>query len=57
MGSADNFGKMGEQPTNQPLLDYLAVRFMEQGWSVKKMVRELALSRAYRLSTAPIERT
>jgi hypothetical protein len=48
----DNFGKMGEQPGNQQLLDYLAARFMDQGWSVKKMVREIALSRAYRLSTA-----
>jgi hypothetical protein len=48
----DNFGKMGEQPSNQPLLDYLASRFMDQGWSVKKMIREIALSRAYRLSTA-----
>src|SRR5260370_25531130 len=47
----DNFGKMGEQPSNQPLLDYLASRFMDQGWSVKKMIREIALSRAYRLST------
>jgi hypothetical protein len=47
----DNFGKMGEQPSNQPLLDYMAARFMDQGWSIKKMVREIALSRAYRMST------
>ncbi|HTM47284.1 MAG TPA: PSD1 and planctomycete cytochrome C domain-containing protein [Bryobacteraceae bacterium] len=46
----DNFGKMGEQPSNQPLLDYMAARFMDQGWSIKKMVREIALSRAYRMS-------
>ena len=43
---------MGEKPSNQPLLDYLAVRFMEQGWSTKKLIRELVLSRTYRLSTA-----
>jgi hypothetical protein len=51
VGTLDNFGKMGEPPSNQQLLDYLAVRFMDQGWSVKKMIREIALSRAYRLST------
>jgi hypothetical protein len=48
----DNFGKMGEQPSNQQLLDYLAVRFMDQGWSTKKLIREIVLTRAYRLSTA-----
>jgi hypothetical protein len=52
VSSSDNFGKMGEKPVNQPLLDYLAVRFMDQGWSTKKMIRELVLSRTYRLSTA-----
>ena len=50
--TSDNFGKMGEQPVNQPLLDYLAVRFMEQGWSTKKLIRELVLSRTYGLSAA-----
>jgi cytochrome c553 len=52
VATVDNFGKMGEAPLNQALLDYLAVRFMDQGWSVKKLVREIALSRAYRMSTA-----
>jgi hypothetical protein len=52
VGTVDNLGKMGERPSNQPLLDYLAVRFIEQGWSTKKMIRELVLSRTYRLSTA-----
>jgi Protein of unknown function (DUF1549)/Protein of unknown function (DUF1553)/Planctomycete cytochrome C len=50
--TVDNFGKMGEQPSNQQLLDYLAVRFVEQGWSTKKMIREIVLTRAYRLGTA-----
>jgi len=50
--TVDNFGKMGEQPSNQALLDYLAVRFVEQGWSTKKMIREIVLTRAYHLSTA-----
>jgi hypothetical protein len=52
VATVDNFGKMGEAPLNQELLDYLAVRFMDKGWSVKKLIREIALSRAYRMSTA-----
>ena len=52
VATVDNFGNMGEKPSNQELLDYLAVRFMDQGWSVKKIIREIALSHAYRLSTA-----
>jgi hypothetical protein len=56
VSSVDNFGLMGEKPTNQALLDYLAVRFMDQGWSTKKMIREIVMSRAYRLSTATLAR-
>jgi hypothetical protein len=52
VATVDNFGAMGEKPSHPELLDYLAARFMEQGWSIKKMIREIALSRAYRLSTA-----
>ncbi len=51
VASVDNFGSMGRQPTNQPLLDYLAVQFMDQGWSVKSLVREIVMSRTYRLAT------
>ena len=47
--TVDNFGKMGEMPSNQKLLDYLAARFMENGWSVKKSLREIMLSRVYQL--------
>ena len=49
--SVDNFGTMGERPANLALLDHLAVRFVEQGWSVKRLVREIVLSRAYQLAT------
>jgi Protein of unknown function (DUF1553)/Protein of unknown function (DUF1549) len=49
--TVDNFGALGEPPTNQPLLDYLAVRFMDGGWSVKKLIREVMLSRAYQLAS------
>ncbi len=47
----DNFGAMGEQPSHPELLDWLAIRFVENGWSVKKMLREMVLSRTYQLAT------
>ena len=50
--SVDNFGHMGRLPTNQPLLDHLAVHFVQEGWSVKKLIREIVLSRTYQLSSA-----
>ncbi len=46
----DNFGMSGLPPTDQRLLDWLAVRFMEEGWSTKAMLRELTLSHTYRLA-------
>ncbi len=52
--SVDNFGVTGDSPSHPELLDALAIRFIHDGWSVKKLVRELVLSRAYRLgSDAP----
>ncbi len=49
--STDNFGRLGEKPTNQPLLDWLAVEFVKQGWSVKALHRQIMLSNVYQLST------
>ena len=49
--TADNFGATGERPTHPELLDYLAMRLMENGWSVKKLIREIVLSRVYHLGT------
>jgi hypothetical protein len=46
----DNFGAGGLPPSNPALLDDLAVSFMEGGWSVKRLIRRMVLSRAYRLS-------
>lgn len=46
--TVDNFGTTGELPSHPHLLDHLAIRFVEEGWSVKRMVRELVLSRTYR---------
>jgi cytochrome c553 len=54
VNSVDNFGVTGDAPSHPELLDYLAARFVEDGWSVKKLVRALVLSRAYQLgSEAP----
>ena len=47
----DDFGVNGAKPSHPELLDYLAVRFMQQGWSVKKLIREIVLSQAYQRST------
>ncbi len=46
----DNFGASGQRPLNQPLLDWLATELVAQGWSTKKLVREIVLSHAYRLA-------
>ncbi|HYR57912.1 MAG TPA: DUF1549 domain-containing protein, partial [Chthoniobacteraceae bacterium] len=45
--TTDNFGTTGEAPGNPELLDYLALRFIDGGWSVKKLVREIVLSRTW----------
>ncbi len=47
----DNFGTTGDRPSHPELLDYLAVRFAEDGWSVKKLVRLVVTSHTYRQST------
>ena len=50
--TVDNFGTMGESPSHPELLDHLAVHFIQQGWSVKKLIRTIVLSRTYRLSSS-----
>src|SRR5207237_4258866 len=55
--TVDNFGKTGDRPSHPELLDYLAWRFRESGWSVKAMHREMVLSNAYRLSSVPNPRS
>ena len=56
VASVDNFGTTGTPPSNQALLDHLAVRFIELGWSPKKLIREIMLSRVYQLSSAMDEK-
>lgn len=46
--SADNFGVNGEKPSHPELLDHLAIRFIEDGWSTKALIRQIVLSDTYR---------
>ena len=52
VATPSNFGHSGSLPTHPELLDDLAVRFMEGGWSVKALVREIVLSSTYRQSSS-----
>jgi len=52
VATPDNFGLSGQAPSNPALLDHLAARFVQEGWSVKKLIRHLMASRVYALSTA-----
>ncbi len=51
--SVDNFGVLGEAPTHPDLLDHLADSFRTDGWSVKRLIRRLLLSRTYRMASTP----
>lgn len=46
--TVDNFGFSGERPSHPELLDYLAIRFMDGGWSVKRLIKEIVMSETYR---------
>ncbi|MDZ4830762.1 MAG: PSD1 and planctomycete cytochrome C domain-containing protein [Phycisphaerae bacterium] len=48
----DNFGHSGVAPTNPELLDFLATRLIDEHWSTKQLIRDIVLSRTYRLSSA-----
>jgi cytochrome c553 len=47
VNTPNDFGKRGEAPTHPELLDYLTSRFVESGWSLKTLHKEIVLSRAY----------
>jgi hypothetical protein len=46
-----NFGALGDRPTHPELLDYLAATFVESGWSIKKLHRDIMLSAVYQQSS------
>ena len=51
--STDNFGRMGEKPSHPRLLDYLATRFVEDGWSIKKLIRLIVTSKTWQQDSRP----
>jgi len=46
----DNFGVLGAKPSHPELLDHLATRFTKDGWSIKRLIKTIVLSRTYQLS-------
>lgn len=53
--SVDNFGVTGDAPSHPDLLDHLAQRFIRDGWSVKKLVRAIVLTRTYGLGSSEFQ--
>lgn len=51
----DEFGVYGERPTHPLLLDHLATRFVQEGWSIKRLIRMIVLSRTYQLDSLASE--
>jgi mono/diheme cytochrome c family protein len=51
VATPSNFGTLGERPTHPELLDYLAAKFVADGWSVKKLHRAIMLSATYQLGS------
>ena len=50
--TVDDFGVNSEPPTHPELLDHLATQFREDGWSLKRLIRRVMLSRTYQISSA-----
>ncbi|MCA9132008.1 MAG: DUF1553 domain-containing protein, partial [Planctomycetales bacterium] len=50
--TTDDFGVLGQPPTHPELLDHLATRFLDEGRSVKELIRHIVLSRTYRMGGA-----
>jgi hypothetical protein len=51
VATVDNFGSTGQLPSHPELLDTLAVEFADNGWSIKQLLRQIAVSRTYRQSS------
>lgn len=51
--TVDNFGRLGEKPSHPELLDYLASRFLEENWDIKKLIRHIVLTEAWQRSSSP----
>jgi hypothetical protein len=51
VGTPNDFGVYGERPSHPALLDHLAARFIDEGWSLKQLIRIVTTSRTYRLTS------
>jgi hypothetical protein len=52
VATVDNFGVIGDKPSHPELLDYLASQFIENGWSVKRLIRLMVLSETFRQTSS-----
>ena len=51
VATVDNLGRFGERPSHPDLLDHLATRFVENGWSIKEAIRYVVMSRTFQQSS------
>ena len=56
VSTPDNFGALGERPSHPELLDYIAGQFVDQGWSIKRLIELLVTSSTYRMDSTPSAR-
>lgn len=54
--TSGDFGMQGEMPSHPELLDWLALDFMEHGWDIKRLLKQMVTSSTYRQSSAIVER-
>ena len=55
VASTDNFGVLGQEPTHPELLDHLATEFVREGWSLKRLIKQITLSSTYQMDSTPSE--
>ena len=53
----EDFGSQGKPPTHPDLLDWLAIKFVDEGWDVKRMLKRIMMSQTYRRSSIPVDRS
>ncbi len=53
--TTDNFGSTGELPSHPELLDHLALKFIEDGWNLKHLVKQMVMCRTYRMASTIVE--